>query len=337
MVWVGSNMLYKCLRTIRSMDTDPVNLAKMAMNKMKYKLFQAAYDPEAEKMAASNKSEEKKPREETLLEKIQKKIPKIFNRGGEGYAQPNNREPNLPAPPKPKPTPTDQFITGFTTTFNTFILPVLIVFLCSLAGSIAANDAIGRSPGIRLVYFIYGTIPIFSPLVLIYYIFRYFMKTYPVWYNFLPLTTWQPESSILKTLLTPFVYTEDANTQYMFQQFDKAAKKWVAGGVANSNNNSTSNGSTGASGATGTSGTAGASEASEASGATGAAGAAGASNNSKTGLAKTNKTSNNKSNDPTNPNTNAPTGVTGSNNVGNTGVTGSNNVESENPIGPTGV
>ena len=51
-------MHYKCLRTIRSMDSSPVNLAKMAMNKMKYKLFQAAYDPEAEKMAA-NKAEKK--------------------------------------------------------------------------------------------------------------------------------------------------------------------------------------------------------------------------------------------------------------------------------------
>jgi hypothetical protein len=39
------------------MDTDPVSLAKMAVNKMKYKLFQAAYDPEAEKMAAEKKED----------------------------------------------------------------------------------------------------------------------------------------------------------------------------------------------------------------------------------------------------------------------------------------
>ncbi len=284
------------------MDTNPVNLAKMAVNKMKYKLFQAAYDPEAEKMAATEKKDKEVTKEEeTLLEKVKKKIPKIFRRG-EGYQQPADNSPKLPTPPKQKPTPTDQFIAGFSTTFNTFILPVIIVFLCSLAGSIAANDAIGRSPGIRLVYFIYGTIPIFSPLVLIYYIFRYFMKTYPVWYNFLPLTTWHPDNSFLSAILKPFIFDEDANTKYMFQQFDKSAVKWVNGDVsmANSSNNS---GGTGGTGGTGTS-----------------------ANNSK-------KTNQNSKGGPTGTNSKSPSGPTGTNSTSPSGPTGTN---SKSPSGPTG-
>ena len=130
-------------------------------------------------------------------------------------------------------TPLDQFITGFTTTFTTLIIPAILIFGCTFAGSLAANDAIGRSPGIRLVYFIYGSIPIFSPLVFLYYIYRYFINTYPVWYNFLPLTTWQPENSFLQAIVKPFTYTEDANTKYMFQQFNKSALKWITEEITN--------------------------------------------------------------------------------------------------------
>lgn len=209
------------------------DLAGMAMNKMKYKLFKAAYDPEAEKMASTASTVNK----DSLLTKAKKGVNKLLKRG-EGYEQKPLVTPPTQSKPK-KMSPTDQFITGFTTTFNVFILPVIIVFFCSLAGSIAANDAIGRSPGIRLVYFLYGTIPIFSPLVFIYYLVRYFMKTYPVWYNFLPLTTWQPENNILKILLTPFVYNEDANTKYMYQQFDQSAKKWIDGFQETNNSKTT--------------------------------------------------------------------------------------------------
>ncbi len=118
----------------------------------------------------------------------------------------------------------EAFINSFTSTFLGFLLPVLIFFACTLAGSIAANDAINRSPLIRFVYFTYGSFPIFAPFVLIYYIVRYFMKTYPVWYNYLPLTTWHPENNILAFLMKPFVYTEDANIKYKFVKFLDAAK-----------------------------------------------------------------------------------------------------------------
>ncbi len=310
------------------MDTDPVNLAKMAVNKMKYKLFQAAYDPEAEKMAATEKKDDVKKvkEEETLLEKVKKKIPKIFRRG-EGYQQPADNTLKLPPPPKQKPTPTDQFIAGFSNTFNTFILPVIIVFLCSLAGSIAANDAIGRSPGIRLVYFIYGTVPIFSPLVLIYYIFRYFMKTYPVWYNFLPLTTWHPENSFLSAILKPFIFDEDANTKYMFQQFDKSAVKWINGSVsANSTNNSGGTGGTGAA-ANNSKKT----NQNSKGGPTGSTGSSGTNSTSPSGPTGTNSTS---PSGPTGTNSKSPSGPTGTNSKSPTGPTGFN---STSPSGPTGI
>ncbi len=315
------------------MDTNPVNLAKMAVNKMKYKLFQAAYDPEAEKMAETNKKEKDESKEEeTLLEKVKKKIPKIFRRG-EGYQQPADNSPKLPPPPKQKPTPTDQFITGFSTTFNTFILPVIIVFLCSLAGSIAANDAIGRSPGIRLVYFIYGTIPIFSPLVLIYYIFRYFMKTYPVWYNFLPLTTWHPDNSFLSAILKPFIFDEDANTKYMFQQFDKSAVKWINGDVsANSSNNSGGTGGTGSTGGTGASANnSKKTNQNSKGGPTDTSGPTGTNSKSPSGPTGTNSTS---PSGPTGTNSKSPSGPTGTNSKSPSGPTGTN---SKSPSGPTGI
>ncbi len=50
------------------------------------------------------------------------------------------------------------------------------------------------------------------------------MNTYPIWYNFLPLTTYQGESRFMQILLKTFVYSTDANIQYKFKQFLNAAK-----------------------------------------------------------------------------------------------------------------
>ncbi len=183
------------------LPTKTIQFAKDKINNLKNKLFREAYNdikPDAKK----DKKEEKK----------------------EGYEVQPKSPIKVKAKVKTDKGFIDAFINSFTQTFVRFLFPALLFFVCTLAGSIAANDAINRSPLVRFVYFIYGSVPIFTPIVLIYYIVRYFMDTYPVWYNFLPLTTYQPESRFMQILLKPFVYTNDANIQYKFKQFLNAAK-----------------------------------------------------------------------------------------------------------------
>lgn len=127
---------------------------------------------------------------------------------------------------EPDPTATQEFTKGFSYVFFSFILPIFILFLATAMGSLAANDAIGRSPGIRFVYFIYGSI--FAPFMLIYYIIRAFKGSYPLWYNFLPLTTYESENSLVRALLLPFTYKLDANAVYKLKQFDEFAKSYVS-------------------------------------------------------------------------------------------------------------
>jgi hypothetical protein len=193
-------MHYNCLRRIIDRMSE---LVSMGLNKIKYKLYKAAYDPNAEKMAkeAAAKAEAVKP-------------------------EPVKSEPVKPEPIKPK-DPLDQFLSSFKNTFLGFLLPVLIFFICSTAGSIAANDAIGRHPAIRVVYFLYGTFPLFAPLVVCYYIYRYFAGSYPVWYNFLPLTTTVWSNPIMLTIMKPFTYQLDANITYMEKKFDDSAAKYI--------------------------------------------------------------------------------------------------------------
>jgi hypothetical protein len=192
-------MHYNCLRRIIDRMS---NIISMGLNKIRYNLFKAAYDPEAEKMAKDEAAKAKDAK----------------------AAKPEATKPG-PAP-KPK-DPFDQFLSSFKNTFIGFLIPIFIFFLCSTAGSIAANDAIGRHPAIRVVYFLYGTFPLFAPLVVCYYIYRYFAGSYPVWYNFLPLTTTVWSNAIMATIMKPFTYTLDANITYMEKKFNDSAAKYI--------------------------------------------------------------------------------------------------------------
>jgi hypothetical protein len=129
-------------------------------------------------------------------------------------------------PVKP-PTATDQFLKGFLGTLMTTLLALFAVFICLLSGSLAANDAIGRSPLMRFIVFIYSAIPFYTPFVLIYYVYRYFKGTYPMFYNFMPLTTSTSSNWILSTLLWPFYYIEDANSQFQKAEYDRIGSLFV--------------------------------------------------------------------------------------------------------------
>jgi len=122
---------------------------------------------------------------------------------------------------------TQQFVTSFTATLGSTLLILFLGFLFLLAGSLAANDAIGRSPGIRIVSFMYAAIPFFSPFVLIYYIYRYFKGNYPVFYNLLPVTTYTSANWFIGALLWPFYYIEDANSKFQHDEFDRIGRTFV--------------------------------------------------------------------------------------------------------------
>ena len=76
-----------------------------------------------------------------------------------------------------------------------------------LGGMLAANDAIGREPKYRILFFIYGFI--FSPFVLVYYLVRLGMGTAPKIYTMLPITQTKALTALGSLFLFPFYYQED--------------------------------------------------------------------------------------------------------------------------------
>jgi hypothetical protein len=91
------------------------------------------------------------------------------------------------------------------------------IMLCLVAGSLAANDAIGRDRMYRVFYFIWGFL--FAPFVLIYYLFRWFKGTSPYLYKLLPVTTTLAETSLGKFFTYPFYYIEDENARKKTEEF----------------------------------------------------------------------------------------------------------------------
>ena len=150
----------------------------------------------------------------------------------EGQKKDTNGRPVAPKPPAKPKTTRQLFMSGFFSTFFGILIFVVIFFLCILAGSLAANDAIGRSAAIRVVSFLYAVFPIFSPFVLGYYIYRYYKGTYPLYYNMLPLTTSPGTSWIIQVLKWPFYYVKDANSEFQTEQFIRLGKALVFSGAS---------------------------------------------------------------------------------------------------------
>lgn len=129
----------------------------------------------------------------------------------------------VPAPLSEPQTPTQEFLSA---AWKAFLFGLLIFWLLAialLAGRIAACDAIGRSPLIRFLYFIYAAI--FFPLVIPYYIYRYFKGTFPyTGYGLLPLY----EGITTNIFLRPFSYIADANVAAKREAFLKAGQALIA-------------------------------------------------------------------------------------------------------------
>lgn len=93
---------------------------------------------------------------------------------------------------------------------KTFFI-LAIVCVCLLAGSLAANMAIGRYPVYRILYFIYGCLPIFAPLVYIYAILQRITNGRLPYYAVLPLTIEPATTTLGKFFLWPFYWVPDSD------------------------------------------------------------------------------------------------------------------------------
>jgi hypothetical protein len=97
---------------------------------------------------------------------------------------------------------------------------LLLIVLCGMAASLAANAAIGRPPAYRILYFIYGFIPIFAPFVLIAAALRRMMKGPQPWYGILPVSIVPATTRFGKFFWFPFYWVPD-------QRAVDAAKDWM--------------------------------------------------------------------------------------------------------------
>jgi len=83
------------------------------------------------------------------------------------------------------------------------------ITMCILCGSLAANFSIGRLPMYRILYFLWGSVPMFAPLVAIYTFFRRINEGPLPYYGILPISTEPAISRIGKILWFPFYWIPD--------------------------------------------------------------------------------------------------------------------------------
>lgn len=120
----------------------------------------------------------------------------------------------------------DGINTIYTTVLKTFF-GFLLVTLCILGGSLAANQAIGRARAYRILYFIYGAIPIFTPFVFLYSIFSR-MRYGPLpYYAILPLTIEPAITRLGRILNFPFYWIPDDTSRELTRTFINTVEKLV--------------------------------------------------------------------------------------------------------------
>jgi hypothetical protein len=104
----------------------------------------------------------------------------------------------------------------------------LLVVLCISAGSVAANMAIGRTPAMRLLYFIYGSIPIFAPFVLLYAIYIRIAKGPIGIYAVLPVSI-EPATTRLAKLFWQMIYwVPDKDSVKAFKDYEASLQAVVS-------------------------------------------------------------------------------------------------------------
>ena len=117
--------------------------------------------------------------------------------------------------------------TVLSTTINVFFSLILFAFFI-FCGSLAANLAIARAPAYRILYFIYGAIPIFSPFVVFYSILRAISKEGLKIYTILPISIEPATTRIGKLLWAPFYWIPDAHAKEMYDAYTASVATQVA-------------------------------------------------------------------------------------------------------------
>jgi hypothetical protein len=101
----------------------------------------------------------------------------------------------------------------------------LLVTFCILGGSLAANQAIGRVRAYRILYFIYGAIPVFMPFVLLYILYSR-MRFGPIpYYAILPLTIEPATTRFGRILNFPFYWIPDDKSRELTRAFMETVEK----------------------------------------------------------------------------------------------------------------
>lgn len=101
-------------------------------------------------------------------------------------------------------------------------LGFLLVAFCLVAGSLAANFAIGRSIAYRILYFVWGAIPIFSPFVYLYTLYRRMYDGRFPYYGILPIHTEAATTRLGKLLGYPFYYVPDHEAVKAYDEFTES-------------------------------------------------------------------------------------------------------------------
>lgn len=110
-----------------------------------------------------------------------------------------------------------RFAGRVTSTAGKVVGSLLYVVFCLTIGMLAANQAIGREPAYRVLYFIYGAI--FAPFLVFYYIYLWFNDKSPKIYTMLPLTQHVAGTSIGQFFMFPFTYKEDKPARDLLVEF----------------------------------------------------------------------------------------------------------------------
>ena len=102
---------------------------------------------------------------------------------------------------------------------------LFILMLILVSGMLTANDAIGRDPQYRIFYFVFGGLGF--PVMLCYYLYRWFSGTAPHIYRLLPLYTTSSDTSLGRFFLYPFTYVEDKEAKDAYTKFMTDSAKLV--------------------------------------------------------------------------------------------------------------
>jgi len=115
----------------------------------------------------------------------------------------------------------------FSTAMKVFLISILVAF-CVIAGSLAANFAISRPPAYRILYFLFGCIPLLSPLVYMFTLYKRIADGPIDYYGILPISVEPGITRLGKLLWYPFYYVPDSKAVEAFDSF-KASVEAIKG------------------------------------------------------------------------------------------------------------